>query len=175
MLPKVGNETIKVEISFLGYKTQINSNIKVEKSTLLDLGKIGLQSNQDLLEEVVVETNIALVRNKINRKVYNASEFSIARGGTGIDIIKNLPSISFNGIGEIRVRGTTGFVVLLNNKPVQSDVQSLLSQIPANSIKDIEIITAPSAQCDAEGKAKILNILTLKNTVEGDYIQINTV
>ncbi len=171
---KVENEIIKVEISFLGYKTEIKSNIKVEKNTPIDLGEIGLQSNQDLLEEVVIETNIAVVRNKIDRNVYNASEFSIAQGGTGIDVIKNLPSISFSGMGEIRVRGTTGFVVLLNNKPVQSDVQSLLSQIPANSIKDIEIITAPSAQYDAEGKAGILNILTLKNTVEGDYFQINT-
>ena len=123
---------------------------------------------------MVIETNIAAIRNKIDRKVYSASEFSIAQGGTGIDVIKNLPSVSFNGMGEIRVRGATGFVVLLNNKPVQSDVQSLLNQIPANSIKNIEIITAPSAQYDAEGKAGILNILTLKNVFEGDYFQIST-
>ncbi len=174
MMPIVGDGIISLEISFLGYKTQIKSNIKVEKNSPLSLGEIGLQSSQDLLEEVVIETNIAAIRNKIDRKVYSASEFSIARGGTGIDVIKNLPSVSFNGMGEIRVRGATGFVVLLNNKPVQSDVQSLLNQIPANSIKNIEIITAPSAQYDAEGKAGILNILTLKNVFEGDYFQIST-
>ncbi len=60
--------------------------------------------------------------------------------------------------------------MLLNNKPIQSDVQSLLNQIPANSIKSIEIITSPSAQYDAEGKAGIINILTLKNTIEGKCI-----
>ena len=174
VFPKIRSKIITLEISFLGYKTQIKSNIKVENNSPLDLGRIRLQSDQDLLEEVVIETNIAAVRNKIDRKVYSASEFSIAQGGTGIDVVKNLPSISFNGIGEIRVRGTTGFVVLLNNKPIQSDVQSLLSQIPANSIKNIEIITAPSAQYDAEGKAGILNILTLKNYVMGDYLLLNT-
>ena len=174
MMPIVSDGIISIEISFLGYKTQIKSNIKVEKNSPLSLGEIGLQSSQDLLEEVVIETNIAAIRNKIDRKVYSASEFSIAQGGTGIDVIKNLPSVSFNGMGEIRVRGATGFVVLLNNKPVQSDVQSLLNQIPANSIKNIEIITAPSAQYDAEGKAGILNILTLKNVFEGDYFQIST-
>ena len=174
VFPKIGSKIITLEISFLGYKTQIKSNIKVENNSPLDLGRIRLQSDQDLLEEVVIATNITAVRNKIDRKVYSASEFSIAQGGTGIDVIKNLPSVSFNGIGEIRVRGTTGFVVLLNNKPIQSDVQSLLSQIPANSIKNIEIITAPSAQYDAEGKAGILNILTLKNYVIGDYLLLNT-
>ena len=65
-------------------------------------------------------------------------------------------------------------MVLVNNKPVQSDINSLLNQIPANSIKNIEIITAPSAQYDAEGKAGIINILTLKNTLQGDYFQVNT-
>jgi len=98
----------------------------------------------------------------------------IAKGGNASDLIRNIPSISINAIGEISVRGSSGFVVLLNDKPIQSDVQSLLNQIPANSIKNVEVITAPSAKYDAEGKAGIINILTLKNTFEGDYFQVNT-
>ena len=82
--------------------------------------------------------------------------------------------MTINGSGEISLRGSTGFVLLLNNKPIQSNVQSLLNQIPANSIKSIEIITAPSAQYDAEGKAGIINILTLKNVLQGDYFQVNS-
>lgn len=65
-------------------------------------------------------------------------------------------------------------MVLVNNKPLQSDVVSFLNQFPANSIKNIEIITTPSAQYDAEGKAGIINILTQKNALKGDYLQVNT-
>ena len=171
VIPK---STFSIEVSFLGYQTKETEGFKIQKDNLFDLGTIGLQPSQNLLDEVVLQTNTAAVRNKIDRQVYSASEFSTARGGTGIDLIRNLPSVSINGMGEISVRGSSGFVVLLNNKPIQSDIQNLLSQIPANSVKNIEIITSPSAQFDAEGKAGIINILTLKNALQGDYFHVNT-
>jgi outer membrane receptor protein involved in Fe transport len=171
VIPK---STFSIEVSFLGYQTKETEGFKIQKDNLFDLGTIGLQPSQNLLDEVVLQTNTAAVRNKIDRQVYSASEFSTATGGTGIDLIRNLPSVSINGMGEISVRGSSGFVVLLNNKPIQSDIQNLLSQIPANSVKNIEIITSPSAQFDAEGKAGIINILTLKNALQGDYFHVNT-
>ena len=174
ILPISANGNFIIEVSFLGYQTIVRDNISVQKNTSLDLGVINLQTTQNLLSEVVVDTQRSAIQNKIDRQVYSASEFSIAKGGTGMDIIRNLPSITINSLGEINFRGSSGLVVLVNNKPVQSDINSLLNQIPANSIKNIEIITAPSAQYDAEGKAGIINILTLKNALQGDYFQVNT-
>ena len=174
ILPISANGNFIIEVSFLGYQTIVRDNINVQKNTPLDLGVISLQTTLNLLSEVVVDTQRSAIQNKIDRQVYSASEFSIAKGGTGMDIIRNLPSITINSLGEINFRGSSGLVVLVNNKPVQSDINSLLNQIPANSIKNIEIITAPSAQYDAEGKAGIINILTLKNTLQGDYFQVNT-
>ena len=174
ILPISANGNFIIEVSFLGYQTMVRDNISVQKNTPLDLGVISLQTTQNLLSEVVVDTQRSAIQNKIDRQVYSASEFSIAKGGTGMDIIRNLPSITINSLDEINFRGSSGLVVLVNNKPVQSDINSLLNQIPANSIKNIEIITAPSAQYDAEGKAGIINILTLKNTLQGDYFQVNT-
>ena len=174
ILPISANGNFIIEVSFLGYQTIVRDNISVQKNTSLDLGVISLQTTKNLLSEVVVDTQRSAIQNKIDRQVYSASEFSIAKGGTGMDIIRNLPSITINSLDEINFRGSSGLVVLVNNKPVQSDINSLLNQIPANSIKNIEIITAPSAQYDAEGKAGIINILTLKNTLQGDYFQVNT-
>ena len=174
ILPISANGNFIIEVSFLGYQTIVRDNISVQKNTPLDLGVISLQTTQNLLSEVVVDTQRSAIQNKIDRQVYSASEFSIAKGGTGMDIIRNLPSITINSLGEINFRGSSGLVVLVNNKPIQSDIQNLLNQIPANSIKNIEVITAPSAQYDSEGKAGIINILTLKNTSQGDYFQVNT-
>ncbi|MEC7173717.1 MAG: outer membrane beta-barrel protein, partial [Bacteroidota bacterium] len=174
LLPITANGNFNIEVSFLGYETVVKNNIGVQKNTPLDLGIISLKTTRNLLNEVVVNTQRSAIQNKIDRQVYLASEFSIAKGGTGMDFIRNLPSITINSLGEINFRGSSGLMVLLNNKPVQSDIKSLLNQIPANSIKNIEIITTPSAQYDSEGKAGIINILTLKNVLQGDYFQLNT-
>ena len=173
-MPVNDSGIFSIEISFLGYQSKEVNSLDLKKNTPLDLGKINIESSRNQLEEVVVETNQATFRNKIDRQVFSADVFSAAKGGTGVDLIRNLPSVTFNGLGEISVRGSSGFVVLVNNKPLQSDVVSFLNQIPANSIKNIEIITTPSAQYDAEGKAGIINILTQKNALEGDYLQVNT-
>ncbi len=163
-----------IEISFLGYETLKSDLLKIGKGKEVALGEIFLRPTQTLLNEVVLSKNQSSIQSKIDRQVYGASEFSIAKGGNAADLIRNLPSISINAIGEISVRGSRGFVILLNDKPIQSDIKSFLNQIPANSIKNIEVITSPSAKYDAEGKAGIINILTQKNAVKGDYFQVNT-
>ena len=101
ILPISANGNFIIEVSFLGYQTIVRDNISVQKNTPLDLGVISLQTTQNLLSEVVVDTQRSAIQNKIDRQVYSASEFSIAKGGTGMDIIRNLPSITINSLGEI--------------------------------------------------------------------------
>src|SRR5690606_37165803 len=95
------------------------------------------------------------------------------KGGTAIDVLRNLPSVSVNGEGQISVRGSTGFLVLINGKPVLTDAQTVLSQLPANSLENIELITSPSAKYDPDGNAGIINILTKKGANDGFTLTAN--
>jgi outer membrane receptor protein involved in Fe transport len=45
--------------------------------------------------------------------------------------------------------------------------------LPANAIAKVEVITAPSAKYDPEGKAGIINIFTKKGALNGTFTQIN--
>ena len=107
------------------------------------------------MNEVVIKAERAAVVSKIDKQVFDATNFQNSQGGTVTDVIKNLPSVSINGTGDIAVRGTTGFVILLNGKPVQGNPVTILNQLPANAIDKVEVITAPSAKYDPEGKAGI--------------------
>ena len=162
-----------LEASFIGYEINTIEDITIKnRKDSKNLNSIQLTLGNHLSEVVVVGER-ATVINKIDRQVFLAEKFKSAQGGTGIDVLRNLPSVSIDGLGEISVRGSTGFVVLLNGTPVQGNASSFISQLPANGIERVEIITAPSAKYDPEGKAGIINILTKKGVGNGSFGQIN--
>ncbi|MCM4155802.1 TonB-dependent receptor [Gramella sp. AN32] len=173
-IPKVPVGTYFLEASFIGYQTRSVQQIVITPVTKnLELGNIPLDLSENQLNEVVVEGERSTVVSKIDRQVFDASKFRNSQGGSATDVIRNIPSVSVNGQGEISLRGSTGFVVLLNGSPVQGDPATLISQLPANAIASVEVITAPSAKYDPEGKAGILNIITKKGAADGNYAQIN--
>ena len=161
-----------IEISFIGYQPKKIENI-VFSGDKKDLGALQISLGNSL-NEVVITSERAAVVSKIDKQVFDATKFQNSQGGSGTDVIKNLPSVSINGTGDISVRGTTGFVILLNGKPVQGNPATILNQLPANAIDKVEVITAPSAKYDPEGKAGILNIFTKKGALNGTFAQINT-
>ena len=145
---------------------------KIE-SSINDLGFIMMASKPTSLEEVIVKGKRAPVSFKVDRKVFKASSFTNASNGTGLDLVRNLQSISVNGQGEISFRGSTSFLVLINGKPTQGEPSFVLGQLVASTIENIEVITSPSAAYDADGKAGIINIVTLSGVDNGWMLKAN--
>ena len=171
-IQNVKPRTYKLKIYFIGYEEQLLENIKVGNQNIL-LDAIHLKMSNQTLDEVVVANNKANSSNKIDKQQYKASQFETAKGGSAIDVIKNLPSVTVNGHGDISLRGSNGFMVLVNGKPVLTDATTILSQLPANTIQNIELITAPSAKYDPDGKGGIINIVTTKGNTDGFAISAN--
>jgi len=69
--------------------------------------------------------------------------------------------------GNVSLRGSSNFTVLIDGRPSPLTGSDALQQIPATSIENIEIITNPSAKYDPDGMAGILNIITKKNSLQG--------
>ncbi|GGB84051.1 TonB-dependent receptor domain-containing protein [Dyadobacter sediminis] len=127
---------------------------------VVDLPTIVLEPDVRTLQELNVTAERQTVENKIDRQVYRADKFLNSQGGTAIDVLRNTPSVTVNSEGEITLRGSSGFLVLVNGNPVQADAATILNQIPANTIENVEVITSPSARFDPDGKAGIINIST---------------
>ncbi|ALJ05314.1 TonB-dependent receptor [Pseudalgibacter alginicilyticus] len=162
-----------LEASFVGYTTKTIPNITISKGNKrIDLGVIKLVLGNEL-NEVEIRAERSTVINKIDRQVFDSKNFQNSQGGSATDVIKNLPSVSVDGLGDISVRGSKGFAVLINGKPTQGDASSILAQLPANALEKIEIITAPSAKYDPEGKGGILNIITKEGATNGIFAQVN--
>ncbi|MCR6638922.1 MAG: TonB-dependent receptor [Sporocytophaga sp.] len=158
---KSGNYHLKV--TSIGYNAREIKNISTDGSGPINLGDILTEEDSSSLKEVVVNGQ----QQTPFKQVFKANQIDAAKGGTAIDVLKNMPSVSVNAEGDIRLRGSAGFLILVNEKPVLSDLKTVLSQIPANAIENIEIITSPSAKYDADGKAGIINITTKKGVDDG--------
>lgn len=153
-------------LSILVINTALGQNSK-SKDTVLEKEK------SITLKQIVVEGKKPPITFKVDKQVFKASQFGNASSGTGIDVIRNLPSVSVNGQGEISFRGSSSFLVLINGKPTQGDASMILSQLSAASIENIEVITSPSAAFDSDGKAGIINIITKTGTENGLMVQTN--
>ncbi|CAL1516803.1 TonB-dependent receptor domain-containing protein [Chitinophaga sp. MM2321] len=168
---KAGHFYLKIQ--FVGYQTKMVPFLNLSEGEKVDLGVLFVNPDQRMLDEIKVVGKVAESYNKIDKQVYRANQFEAAKGGSAMDVLKNMPSVSVTGEGEISMRGSTGFLVLINGKPVLTDAQLVLSQIPANAIENIELITAPSAKYDPDGKSGIINIVTKKGVNEGLSFVVN--
>lgn len=156
---------------FMGYETFFSEVLQSKKS--IDVGTIQLGVNSAVLSEVEVTGKKLTAIHRLDKQVFSTEQFQNTQGGTATDVLSNLPSISVNAEGEISVRGATGFILMINGKPVQTDPATMLNQIAANAIEDIEVITAPSAKYDPDGKAGIINIKTKQGTLDGFFLIAN--
>jgi ferric enterobactin receptor len=163
VIQNIQSGNYKIKIYFIGYEIQYLENILLKNNQVLNLDTLKLKRSNQSLEEVIIKGTKSNFYNKIDKQQYKSDQFATANGGTAIDVIKNLPSVTVNGQGEISLRGSNGFMILVNGKPVLSDAQTLLSQLPANTIENIELITSPSAKYDPDGKGGIINIITKNN------------
>ncbi|ADB36188.1 TonB-dependent receptor plug [Spirosoma linguale DSM 74] len=157
---------------FVGYKP-VSMPLTVVRNQPLELGALLLEGDSRLLNEVRVAGQRTDVVMQADRQTYRAAQFQSAAGGTATDILRNLPGLSINAEGDVSLRGANGFLVLLNGKPVQANLGTLLNQMPANSIESIEVITTPNARYDPDGKAGIIAIVTKKGVDTGWSAQVN--
>ena len=165
------DEAASIVFSYLQYADRIIQIINAEEAKRVDLGKVLMQGMIDSLQQVTVSGKKLPVSLRFDRQVFNASSYQQATGGSGIDIIRNLPSISVDAFGAISFRGSSSFLLLVNGKTVQGEPATIIGQMPAGSIESIELITNPSAAYDADGRAGIINIVTKTATQDGWVLQ----
>lgn len=161
-----GNYNISVE--FISFQTKNFNNRTINKD--LDLGTIQLEFAASDLDEVTVIAETTTVDVRLDKKIYNIGKDLTTSGGTVADALNNVPSVNVDIEGSISLRGNENVRILINGKPSAMagfGSTDVLSQLPADAIERVEVITSPSARYDAEGTAGILNIILRKEKTLG--------
>ncbi|MGB9770890.1 MAG: TonB-dependent receptor domain-containing protein [Candidatus Kapaibacteriota bacterium] len=158
-------------VKFIGFKTQVVDSIFVTpRNPEVNLGVIRFLPEPIQTKEVEVTAQKDIVSYAVDRRIYDVSRDLSTVGGTALDVLSNVPSVSVDIEGNISLRGSGNLQVLIDGKPsslLGFDRGTALDQIPAENIERIEVITNPSAKYDPDGVAGIINIVLKKNTMLG--------
>ncbi len=128
-----------------------------------DLGNIKLITDSKQLQDVTITSVSPSVRLSADKKIFNVEKNIMSAGGTGLDVMRNVPSVNVDIDGNVTLRNSPP-QLLVDGRPTTLT----LDQIPADAIESVEVITNPSAKYDASGGgAGILNIVLKKNKKSG--------
>jgi outer membrane cobalamin receptor len=159
--------TYTIEISYVGLETKVDEVKITDENPIVNIGTIRLEQKPIFMEDLKVTAEKPPIEFKIDKKVINVKEHYASQSGTAVDVLQNIPSITVDVEGNVSLRGSTNFRVLIDNRPSILEPSDALQQVPASTIDRIEIITNPSARYDPEGLTGIINIITKKNIQSG--------
>jgi ferric enterobactin receptor len=166
-----------VMINYIGYEGYTYPNVMVNDHTDdVSLGEINLKNGQKVFNEVVISGSKSIVENRIDKLVYNAEQDITSQGGVATDILKKIPQVTVDALGNVELRGNSSIRFLIDGKPsgiFGNSVADALQSIPASQIKSIEVITSPGAKYDATGTGGIINIILKKSKVQGVSGNVN--
>ena len=153
----------RVRINFIGYKNfETRIYLSPPDKVELDLGDILLEPDVNVLKEVEVVGETPVFTPQIDRKVFYVEKDLSVKGGTGMDAVKNIPTLNVDADGNLQLRNKS-VTLYVNGRPTTLS----LEQIPADQIERIELISNPSVKFDASTKGGILNVVLKKNKKPG--------
>lgn len=173
LITDVPSGTYTLKVQFIGYAVHSQPVEISRKSKNVDVGNILLEEEAESLDDVTIVAERTTIEQKIDRKIINVGKDLTTTGGTAAEIMNNIPSINVDQDGNIALRGNENVRILVDGKPTNLSPTQLLRQIPATSIKKIELITNPSAKYNPEGMSGIINIVLHKNSTIGFNGNIN--
>ena len=161
-----------VTFSYIGYE-EVSKNISISSDNqILSLGELTLAEDTNQLGEVEVVAKRPQMRFEIDRKVFDATQDIAAEGGSASDLLSSIPSVEVDNEGSVSLRGNSSVAIWINGKAsgLTADNQAdILDMMPAGDIKQVEVITNPSARYSPEGTAGIINIILKDDRKPGYY------
>lgn len=159
-------DSLLLIVSSVGHATEIRY-IQWKESARgaggrLDAGNFILVREEQQLEGVVVTAARPQMQLGIDKKIFDVSQDLSSKGGTAVDIMKTIPSLSVDLDGNVTFRNGTP-TIYVDGRPTTLT----LEQIPSDNIDRVELVSNPSAKYDASSGGGILNIILKKDKRRG--------
>lgn len=168
-LESISQGEYTLEISMIGFKTK---TLPITISENISLHTIQIEEDAEQLGEAVVTAKRPTIQKTAGMLVFNVENTSLSTGNS-LNLLSKTPGVLVLG-GNISIKNQPT-TIYLNGRRVYlsaSETVSFLQNLDASVVKQVEVITNPSSQFDAES-GTVLNIITSKNLIPGYKGSIN--
>ena len=171
VLTRIPRGNYNLQIISVGYTNKkISLKLRDTLVRYIDVGTLNLNRNAKQLKVVEVTRSKPLVKQEIDRLVYDVQADPDSKGSNVLEIMRKVPFVSLDAEQNILLKNNTSFKIFINDKPsgmLEHNAKEVLRSMPASTIEKIQVITNPPAKYDAEGFAGIINIITSKQPANG--------
>jgi hypothetical protein len=159
-----------VAVSSVGFQQAYSQPFNYLSTQRTQLPPVLVKEEIKSLTGVVVQSKVPFVETKLDKTVVNVEASPTNAGTTALDVLEKSPGIMVNSDGVISLRGKQGVIIMIDGKQTflsPTDLASMLRNMPASALEQIEIMTNPSSKFDAAGNSGIINIKTKKGKMAG--------
>jgi hypothetical protein len=161
----------RLEIFHVTHEPMVMNLVVRAGDTVINLGILYLKDlKSQTLDNIIVQAEKSSMQLSLDKKIFNVGKDLANAGGNASDILQNIPSVSVDPDGGVKLRGSDNVRILIDGKPsglVSIKGGSGLQQLQASLVERVELITNPSARYEAEGMAGIINIVLKKDRRQG--------
>ena len=107
--------------------------------------------------------------------IYNVWLDESIQGGTLSDALQNLPGVRVDVDGNISMRGVNNVEIFINDRPshlTEMARKNYLQQTSVGNIKEIRLMTNPSARYSTSSDTGIINIITKDNSIARQNLNV---
>ncbi|MDH5825822.1 outer membrane beta-barrel protein [Sphingobacterium faecium] len=176
LLPK-GN--VEIIVSSIGYERYSQDFSYTGGANSYSLPMIVLKTKNQRLQEVVVKAPHA-IRLAKDTVEYNASAYTVGEHDRLEDLLRQLPGVSIDAVGNVTTSGQIMTKLRVNGKDFfTNNVKDFLQQLPADIIAKLQVIDDYGDQANFSGikvgkSQKMLNLVIKDGQSKGVFGSIET-
>lgn len=100
----------------VGYCTGRRAIILTARAPALVMGTLHLRPAATQLTDVVVTAERPVVSSGLDKKMVDVIKDLTVTGGTALDVLQNIPSVTVDQTGAVRIRGSGGSTIFIDGK-----------------------------------------------------------
>ncbi|AKQ46799.1 hypothetical protein TH63_16070 [Rufibacter radiotolerans] len=140
------DQPLRIVVTMTGFKVFRKEFVLTTSDPVRDLGQIDMTQADNLLGEVVIESEAPPIVVRKDTLEFNANSFKTLPTALLEDLLKKLPGVSVDGSGNIAVNGKAVNKILVDGKEFFGNDPKVASRnLPADMIAKVQVVNDPDA------------------------------